>query len=526
MRNFFEKIKHEFIIEPVKYFYLNSKKRKYKSQVIIVLHFNQSYSDYFQTAWEKCYKPLLQKMAELKGIKLLVNFSLTFLEGVNSTQEGRDLLKKIILNPDYALIQSLPGQHVPGILDKKIEFGLIPPAVGNNAVFWIPERTWDINFLKMLDKKGYKYVFVEHMDNVSKKIRIKRLGNLFLIPDEIKARHFLDALLLYGRHGFKLKNFILRKKLTVWAEDAEVAGLWSYERKEDFKKPLERFMKFFEWIKSNSQVEAVFPWEVKGKKEKITDYAPFVMGNKASWIEDSFRGIINQFYEKGFDSFESYINGDKIQFFKNLIENYYTRINSQIIPQFVQCELMKILYFYMYEFGCPGVGFEDKYLWAGIQKVEKYLILFEKIINYENGFYDINTQGNFCKRKIFCFKFEEHLYMLDCSGQIVSYINIRNSMFCHNDLIFTLNSHYDYDRNAVFLINREKKQGSYEFENNRVIFNSALFNLNIDFNGLKFDYVIKSKTEDYIMFSESFNEKMKKIKEKRGQVDLTPYISL
>ncbi|MGM0607969.1 MAG: hypothetical protein ACQESP_06095 [Candidatus Muiribacteriota bacterium] len=469
MKNICEKFKEEFIIEPARYFVSRLRKKKISS-FVIVLHFNQSYSDYFEVAYKVCYKPLMKLICDYSNLKILINFSATFIEGIRNYPEGMKMLKQIVQNPNIKIIQSLPSQNIPGILREDIEGEMIPSPVGHNPVFWIPERSWNLNFLKKLAKKKYKWVFLENikLKKKNKKYYLPFLDQIKIFPDEVYARHLLDSLILYGRNIFKTKNYILKKKLIVWAEDAEVAGLWSYERGQNPEKALNNLKKFFCWLESDNQIQTIFPWEFDAEYYNLNNYKNFPADYTASWIKDSFNGIINQFYEKGYKDFKDYSSGKKIKNFNFLINNYWDRIKNPVIPLFIQKELKKILIFHLYEYGCPGVGFEDRYLWGGINKVSKYLIALESGFEDENNVIEISS-GFKATRKIYIIKKREKIYFFDNYGQLVSFIDINKNIFRHNELKFSLNGFYDEDYNAIKYKTKNFEECDFEIHQNTLI---------------------------------------------------------
>ncbi|MCK9224656.1 MAG: hypothetical protein M0R46_06165 [Candidatus Muirbacterium halophilum] len=482
MKSILQKIKEEFFYEPVKYFF--KKNHKKNSELIIFLHFNQCYSDFFDIAWEISYKPLLNLIDKFDNVKFILNLSGSFLKNIENNYERKKYIQKIINKSNITLSGSFTTQHISGTINSKIEENLIEDGKKND-VFWLPERSYSEELLKLIEKKGYHFVFLENF--YKRFIKPIKIGNLRLFPDEIYTRYIIDGFLLSGRNSYKLKNYIKSKELTVYAEDAEVIGLWSYEKGVSPYKSIKRFKGFLEWISNSKSLKTIFPEEFQRDFEEL-DKNSIIKKYYAQWIEESFKGKVNQYYELGFNDFKQFLNGDKISYFRKKIENYYFRITlNEKIPEFLKNKLLEMLWINVYEFGCPGIGFEDTYLWAGILKLEKYIKVFE-----EGYFLEFN-QGIKAIRKIRSFEIAQRIFFIDEFAQIIAFIDLKNKKFYSGEFKIYLNSIFDSEYPALFFISNTYFKFTIDIINNKVVCRNEFCEINYIFEEDNIIYKIFNK---------------------------------
>ncbi|MFW5781885.1 MAG: hypothetical protein ACOCWO_01180 [Candidatus Muiribacteriaceae bacterium] len=489
MKSSLLKIIQHFFVEPYNFY---AHRGVEKSEFLIVLHFNQSFCDYFPVVWDICYKPLLRLMISEKDITFNVNFSESFLTGAGSVRGGQSLIRKSIHAENINIIRSSRAQNIPGILERNIEHELIPGADSENALFWLPERTYNHDILRTIRDKGYEYVLLEKID-----IPLKCRG-LKMLPDQIETRHEFNHYILNGYSYYRLLNHIKAQPLTVYAEDAEAIGLWSYERGMNPSTALKRFRRLLKQIKKTPSITTITPSEFSGRYIESGDFSFFNSSlYTASWIEDSFRGKINQFYETGFRDFNEFIASPKITMFKKRIESLYRRIKTGELPEFMEKELMNMLVLHMYEFGCPGVGFEDRYLWAGLDRIHKYLIPFESEIS------DTVTisQGTKARRDIFLIPCDNRFYYFDHFAQLVAYIDPDNEIFRHNESKIYLDLYFDEKYPCISFMSCLYKPHEIDIHGNTITFSNKYRKAVYTLSGEDIEYTIYNLCDKPIPFN-------------------------
>ncbi len=414
--------------------------KKKSTGISIVLHFNQSTTEYFNVAYEVCYGPVLKIIEKEQNIKFVLNFSKHFMLCMERFQKDKNILNTLKEKDNIIFADSMLNQGIMGILDKEVEEMMFPEK--KSEYFWIPERCYDENILETIKDHGYRSTFSEREcfdDEV-----VYRYDQLSVYPEHPFSRYVLDSFFMFGKNTFDMKRFLNSGNDFIYAEDAEVLGLWNYERGMDHKCVHKRFKRFLKDIYLNENLISSFPHELNFSEEVQKKHTKPKKNHISSWISESFNGNINQFYEPDFDNFQEFLGSDRILRISRKTTELVKELNKLDLKTEIKKKLFDILYVYLFEFGCPGISSDEGYLWNGIYKLDMFLDLLRLEKN-------TLVRKRYQEREYFLIRLADIFTIVDDNAQIKSYFDQENDLAIMDELFHELNGKLKYDDNAIAL---------------------------------------------------------------------------
>jgi len=385
--------------------FLNMKTWKF----IFVFHFNQYLTPYGSIVVKKFYQPFLEFLHN-QNIPLVLHICgpviLLFKEYAPSCIE---IINSGIKNKKFKLLFSTVSQNIPYSShpeDVKIAINfhkeLIKEYFNTEPIgFWLSERVVSSEILDIISNYGATYTFVEDfiLNKVEKskfkeqlfKFKVPSGNDIFIFTDDNELRWEINAIVngINSPSFLNFKNYLnkfseISRPVFVYAEDAEVAGVWELERtgKDLLKKNLNRFKAIFEFINKASG-KIVHPEHIINSNP-VSSYLEEIKEGCANWMDVSCKDNKQVFKELSYKNwFDFNKNSKKLNKFRKIFTAIRNELKKYNADQ-KDSKLLKLAYFnfimHQFEFGCIGVGSENSALWSLAQNS----LLYCKLICHKN----------------------------------------------------------------------------------------------------------------------------------------------
>ncbi|MEW6264336.1 MAG: alpha-amylase/4-alpha-glucanotransferase domain-containing protein [Thermodesulfobacteriota bacterium] len=240
--------------------------------LVMALHCHQPVGNFdhvFELAHDKCYRPVLELLADHPAIRLGMHFSGCLLEWLEKHKpEAIDLLASLVgrdqiemlsggfYEPLLATIPPADARGQVGLMNDwlKSRFGRIPTG------FWLTERIWEPELPAVLAGTGLEYTIVDDTHFYYSGLKVEDIFGPYLTEREGHTLKILATpMIMRYMIPFRLVEVVIEQlkqwheaghRLAVYGDDGEKFGLWPETHEWVIKKGWLEY--FFRSIEANS----------------------------------------------------------------------------------------------------------------------------------------------------------------------------------------------------------------------------------------------------------------------------------
>ncbi len=229
----------------------------------------------FEKSYERAYKPFFEILKEFPEIKIVVHFSGPLIDWFEKNKpDFLEFLKKLIENGQIEILGGGYYEPILPVIPEKDQvaqlklmkkrckeiFQVLPEGA------WIAERVWEPNLPFVLNKTGYKAIFLDDFHFLSSGLKEEEVfdyfesyhldKNIYLFPIKEKYRYLIPfAPIEEVFENFKRDSEIYKNSIITMVDDGEKFGIWPGTYKWVWE---ERWLyKFFEGLKKIDFVKTI-----------------------------------------------------------------------------------------------------------------------------------------------------------------------------------------------------------------------------------------------------------------------------